>query len=162
MKNYSTKQLLKINLVFYSLILLLTACSKKSDIIIKGINNISREVCLVELDYFNTNKTINYHSAIVDTNNKFLFKIKTDSPKIFMLTIQKDKINSIIKDQVDELYTPNFNKDYCINFYRGKEILLYLSPNDEVVVKIDSLGGQVSFVGNKNPYNGFLLPTKDT
>jgi len=154
MKNYSTKQLLKINLVFYSLILLLTACSKKSDIIIKGINNISREVCLVELDYFNTNKTINYHSAIVDTNNKFLFKIKTDSPKIFMLTIQKDKINSIIKDQVDELYTPNFNKDYCINFYRGKEILLYLSPNDEVVVKIDSLGGQVSFVGNKNPLYG--------
>lgn len=159
MKNFSPKQLLKIILVSYSFIFLYSGCSKKSDIIIKGINTISREVCLVELDYFNTNKTINYHSAIVDTNNKFLFKIKTDSPKIFMLTIQKDNINSIIKDQVDELYKSNFNMDHCINYYRinhhqGKDMLLYLSPNDEVVLKIDTLGGQVSFVGNKNPLYG--------
>ncbi len=155
MKNYSTKQLLKINLIFYSLILLLTGCSKKSDIIVKGINNLSREVCLVELDYFNSNKIIDYQSAPVDANNKFLFKIKTDSPKIFMLTIQENKINSIIKDQVNELYEPDFNWDDCINFYRinhhqGKNMLLYLSPNDEVVLKLDSLEGLVSFVGNKN------------
>jgi hypothetical protein len=155
MKNYSINQLLKMNLVFYSLILLLTGCSKKSDIIIKGTNNISREVYLVEIDYFNTNKIIDYQSTPVDANNKFLFKIKTDSPKIFMLTIQKNKINSIIKYQVDDLYTPDFIWDHCINFYRinhhqGEDMLLYLSPNDEVVLKLDSLEGQVSFVGNKN------------
>ena len=159
MKNYGMNQLLKMNLVFCSLILLLTGCSKKSDIIVKGINNISREVCLVELDYFNSNKAINYHSATVDANNKFLFKIKTDSPKIFMLTIQKNKINSIIKYQVDDLYTPDFIWDNCINFYRinhhqGEDMLLYLSPNDEVVLKLDSLEGQVSFAGNKNPLYG--------
>ena len=159
MKNYSSKQLLKILLVSYSLIFLLPGCSKKSDIIVKGINNISREVCLIELDYFNTNKIIDYQSTPVDANNKFLFKIKTDSPRIFMLTIQKNKINSIIKYQVDDLYTPDFIWDHCINFYRinhhqGENMLLYLSPNDEVVLKLDSLEGQVSFAGNKNPLYG--------
>ncbi len=155
MKNYSTKQLSKINLVFCSLILLLlTGCSKKSDIIIKGTNNISREVCLVEIDYFNSNKAINYHSATVDANHKFRLKIKTDSPRIFMLTNKKSKINSIIKYQVDELYTSDFIWDNCINFYRGEDMLLYLSPGDEVVVKIDSIGSQVSFAGNKNPLYG--------
>ena len=152
-------QLLKINLIFYSLILLLTGCSKKSDIIVKGINNISREVCLIELDYFNTNKIIDYQSTPVDANNKFLFKIKTDSPRIFMLTIKKNKINSIFKYQVDDLYTPDFIWDNCINFYRinhhqGEDMLLYLSPNDEVVLQLDSLEGLVSFVGNKNPIYG--------
>jgi hypothetical protein len=154
MKNYSTKQLLKINLVFYSLIILLSGCNKKSDIIIKGTNNISREVCLVELDYFNSNKAINYHSATVDADNKFRFKIKTDFPKIFMLTIQKSKINSIIEDQVDELYKPGFNFDSWVSYFNVKEMLLYLSPNDEVVLKLDSLEGQVSFVGNKNALYG--------
>lgn len=154
MNNYSTKQLLKINLVFYSLILLLTGCSKKSDIIIKGINNISREVCLVELDYFNSNKAINYQSTTVDANHKFRLRIKTDSPRIFMVTTKKSKINSIIKYQVDELYMPTFYFDNCINFYRGEDMLLYLSPNDEVVLKLDSLEGQVSFAGNKNPLYG--------
>jgi hypothetical protein len=155
MNNYSIKELLKIILASYSFIFLCSGCSKKSDIIVKGINNISREVCLIELDYFNTNKIIDYQSAPVDANNKFLFEIKTDSPKIFMLTIQKNKINSIIKYQVDDLYTPDFIWDNCINFYRinhhqGEDMLLYLSPNDEVVLKLDSLEGQVSFVGNKN------------
>ena len=148
------------NLVFYSLILLLTGCSKKSDIIIKGTNNISREVYLVEIDYFNTDKTINYHIATVDANHKFRLKIKTDSPRIFMLTIQKSNINSIIKYEVDELYLPTFSFDNCINFYRmnflhqAQDMLLYLSPNDEVVLKLDSLEGKVSFAGNKNPLYG--------
>jgi hypothetical protein len=159
MKNYSINQLLKMNLVFYSLILLLTGCSKKSDIIIKGTNNISREVYLVEIDYFNTNKIIDYQSTPVDANNKFLFKVKTDSPRIFMLTTKKSKINSIIKYQVDDLYTSDFIWDHCINFYRinhhqGEDMLLYLSSNDVVVLKLDSLEGKVSFAGNKNPLYG--------
>lgn len=162
MKNYHIKQLLKIILVSYSLILLYSGCSKKSDITIKGIDNISREVYLVEIDYFNKNKTINYYSATVDKNNKFIFKINAVSPKIFMLTIQKSNINSIIKYEVDDLYTPDFIFENCINFYRmnflhqAQDMLLYLSPNDEVVLKLDSLEGQVSFVGNKNElYSSF-------
>lgn len=154
MKNFSPKQLLKIILVSYSFIFLYSGCSKKSAVIIKGINTISKEVCLVELDYFNSNKAINYQSTTVDANHKFRLKIKTDSPRIFMVTTKKSKINSIIKYQVDELYMPTFYFDNCINFYRGEDMLLYLSPNDEVVLKIDSLGGQVSFVGNKKPLYG--------